>query len=132
MFFEQYDHEPALAVLRYLMRFSASAGSQGDRIRELEEKARQALGVMNQRLTGNDWIAGPFAAGATIADLALYPYTRLCAEIGLVVRLWPAVERWLERIEAREGFLPVYADAASEVLTFEEYFTSAPAAEKPQ
>lgn len=118
MFFEQYSHEPALAVLRYLKRF---AGETADprRIAELEAKSRFALDVLEQRLQGSDWITGELM---TIADVALYPYTRMADEIGLDPKGWPAVSRWLRRIEARPRHLPIYADAASETIAFDEYF----------
>jgi len=119
MFFEQYSHEPALAVLRYLKRFAAPADVDPRRLADLEERSRFVLGVMEQRLTEAEWIAG---ATATIADLALYPYTHLAPETGLDPDTWPSVARWLHRIEAMPRHLPVYADAAREVVAFESYF----------
>jgi len=120
MFFEQYSHEPALAVMRYLTRFGGQAPRRDERLAELEPKAVLALDVMQRRLATADWIAGP---APTIADMALYPYTLLAPEIGLDLARWPAVVRWLARLEAGERFLPVYQDAAAEVMAFEAYFT---------
>jgi glutathione S-transferase len=119
MFFEQYSHEPALAVLRYLLRFAGDPARYSDRIPELEQKCRHVLGVMEQRLTGRDWLAGD---RPTIADLALYPYTRLGSEIGFSASDWPAIGRWLGRMETLPRHLPVYQDAAVETLAFDDYF----------
>ncbi|MGE0768624.1 MAG: glutathione S-transferase family protein [Hyphomicrobiaceae bacterium] len=80
MFFEQYNHEPALAVLRYLKRFAAPEDVDARRIADLVDRSRFALGVMEQQLETKDWITG---RGPTIADIALYPYTHLAAETGL-------------------------------------------------
>jgi len=68
MFFEQYSHEPALAVLRYLLRFTPDPEAHGDRIEDLRPKCRFALNVLEDRLASSPWIAGP---SATLADYAL-------------------------------------------------------------
>jgi glutathione S-transferase len=90
-------------------------------VADLDGRCRFVLDVLEQRLAGQDWIAG---RTATIADLALYPYTRLGDEIGHDPAARPSVARWLARIEALPHHLPVYADAAAEVVTFEDYFGS--------
>ena len=123
MFFEQYNHEPTLAVIRYLKRFATVPGQYATRIAELLPKAEFALGVLEQRLGQADWVAG---IGATIADYALYPYTRMAGEIGIDIARWPAVERWLARVEALPRFVPLYADAAIDVIGFQDYFSGAP------
>lgn len=119
MFFEQYSHEPALAVQRYLQRFSPDPAAHRERIAELAQKSAFVLGVLERRLTGNDWVAGH---AATIADYALYPYTRWMGEIGFARKDWPAIDRWLERVEQLPGFLALYAEGAAEVIAFEDYF----------
>jgi glutathione S-transferase len=121
MFFEQYSHEPALAVLRYLMRFAPDTAARADRIAELRERSRFVLGVLDERLAAQNWIADD---EPTIADLALYPYTRHAGEVGLDPDEWPSVARWLSRIESLPRHLPVYADAAAETIAFEAYFAS--------
>ncbi len=117
MFFEQYSHEPSLAVLRYLRRFSRDPDAA--RLADLEQRSRFALGVLDVTLAARDWIAG---RDATIADYALYPYTAMAGEIGLEITQWPAVSAWLTRIAALPGFIPIYTDAAAEVVPFESYF----------
>src|SRR5215470_14878188 len=65
MFFEQYSHEPALAVLRYVKMFSGASHAPLARIEELTQKSKFALDVLNNRLKVTEWIAGP---EPTIAD----------------------------------------------------------------
>jgi len=119
MFFEQYSHEPALAVLRYLKRFASLQDADARRVADLEDRSQFVLGVIEQQLRDRAWIA---AETATIADIAFYPYTRLAPEAGLALDPWPNVGRWLEHIEAMPRHLPVYADAADEVFAFDDYF----------
>jgi len=119
MFFEQYSHEPALAVLRYVKMFSGASHAPLARIAELTQKSKFALGVLNDRLKVTEWIAGP---QPTIADYALYPYTRLADEAGLPTADWPEVSTWLTRVENLPGVSPVYQDAAVEVVAFSTYF----------
>jgi glutathione S-transferase len=119
MFFEQYSHEPSLAVLRYLRRFAPPHDARGEGIRELEVKARLALEVLDRRLTRTAWVA---ASRCTLADCALYPYTKWADEAGLGLGEYPAVEAWLERVETLPRFLPLRAEGAAKVVTFEEYF----------
>ena len=122
MFFEQYSHEPAIAVLRYLKRFAAPSEVSAARINELEDKSNSVLDVLDQRLRTTDWVAGSVP---TIVDLALFPYTRLSGEVGLdVQKQRQAISAWLDRLESIEEFLPVYSDAATEVIDFERYFST--------
>ena len=122
MFFEQYSHEPALAVLRYLLRFADNVPDQAVRIAELRSRCAHVLGVMEGQLGAHDWIAG---RAPTIADIALYPYTRLGGEIGFDAGGSGPVGRWLQRMEAQPRYLPLYRDGAVETLAFEDYFGGA-------
>lgn len=117
MFYEQYNLEPSLAVIRYLRRHDTSEEAAG-RIDELAPKARQALEVLEQRLQDRAWIA---VDTCTIADLAVYPYTRWMDESGFDPAGYPAVEPWLARVEDRDGFLPMGSDGAAETITFSRY-----------
>ena len=123
MFFEQYGHEPTLAVIRYLKHFVDDPQRHADQVRELQPKARHALTVMESRLKANVWIAGECC---TIADYALYPYTRLADESGFNLDEFPAISRWLERIETEPDFIPMRFDGATETLGFNEYFRNPP------
>ena len=121
MFFEQYSHEPALAVLRYLRRFAQDGAAEPEHMADLAAKSRHVLGVLDKRLADSDWVAG---SAMTIADYALYPYSRWMDEVGMSRRDWPQIDRWLDRVEQAPAFLPLYADGASEVVAFSDYFGS--------
>ena len=120
MFFEQYSHEPTLAVLRYLKRYAEDPQLYADQIRVLEPKGLHALRVMETRLASTDWIAG--GKHCTIADYALYPYTRTAKESGFDLGDFPALDPWLKRVEAQPGFISVLVDGAEETLSFADYF----------
>lgn len=118
MFFEQYSHEPALAVSRYLLHFSTDGDAAG-RVRALLPKARAALGVMERRLETHDWLACDYC---TLADYALYPYSRMMNEASIDAADYPAVGRWLGRCEKQPRFLLPGQDGAAESMSFREYF----------
>ncbi len=119
MFFEQYSHEPSLAVMRYLSHFVDDPGLHVERVAELRLKARRALAVMESRLRDNEWLA---AGNCTIADYALYPYTRTADSVGFQSAAFPGIEKWLARIESQPEFIPLGSDGAVETLSFAEYF----------
>ena len=119
MFFEQYSHEAALAVMRYLRNYTDDPARHEERLTELRPRAHLALDAMQARLGGANWLVGETP---TIADYALYPYTRMAGEAGVEIEEWPSLLPWLARVEAEPGFLPMYADGAIETLSFVEYF----------
>ncbi len=102
MFFEQYSHEPYIAVLR----FWHHAGVLEDHRHELDARrarGEEALRVMETHLETNAF----FAAGRyTIADIALYAYTHVAHEGGFDLSGLPAVRAWLERVRAQPGHVP--------------------------
>ena len=119
MFFEQYSHEPTLAVIRYLKHFVDDPQHYADQVRQLEPKARHALTVMESRLNAKKWIA---VGHCTIADYALYPYTRLADESGFNLSEFPSVEQWLAPVESQPRFIAMRREGATETLSFTRYF----------
>jgi glutathione S-transferase len=104
MFFEQYSHEPNIAVLR----FWAEAGIEGDE-REVAAKREggyRALEAMERHLEGREFLVGE---SATIADLALYGYTHVADEGGFEMGRFAAIGAWLERVRALPGYVPITA-----------------------
>jgi len=98
MFFEQYTHEPAIAVARFILRYLKRPDDQ--RLPELHQRGNKALVVMDQHLARNDY----FAAGRfSIADIALFAYTHRAAEGGFDLAPYPAVLAWLARCRAVPG-----------------------------
>lgn len=105
MFFEQYSHEPNVAVRRSLTIYPelAEVASQA-RLAETLEGGRKALGVMETRLSKADWLAGE---APSLADLCLYAYTHVAAEGGFDLEAYPGILRWLKRIEGLSGYKPM-------------------------
>jgi len=105
MFFEQYNHEPNIATLRFWLRFVGEARLSEHQQAQIMPKriaGCEALGVMDRHLSGQDWFVG---TGATLADIALYAYTHTAEEGGFPLRDFPAVGRWLERMAMLPGFV---------------------------
>ncbi len=80
MFFEQYSHEPYVAVARFWLAYAPKAELEAKKhlVPEWHAKGNAALGVMETHLKLHDWFAGN---SYSIADIALYGYTH-CAEDG--------------------------------------------------
>jgi glutathione S-transferase len=98
LFWEQYTHEPSIAVRRFLKYYLQH--SEGEIDPSLMSKGRRALGVMEMQLTAADWLVGD---AFTCADIALVAYTRLAHEGGFDLSEFPAVHSWVGRVERELG-----------------------------
>jgi glutathione S-transferase len=106
MFFEQYSHEPYIAVARAWLHLF---GLDEERKRQLPQKQKlgyDALAVMERRLAWHEYFVGN---DPSIADIALYAYTHVADEGGFDLARFPAVLRWLERIRSFPGYAPITA-----------------------
>ena len=104
MFFEQYSHEPYVAVARSIVRYLPADSPRRAELPRLYERGNQALAVMQQHLAAEPF----FAAGRyTIADVALYAYTHCAADGGFELARYPAVQGWLARVAAQPRFVPM-------------------------
>lgn len=92
MFFEQYKHEPSIAVARYIHHYAYE--SRKDELPALMKKGYLALDVMETALDGQRWFVG---GGRSIADIALYAYTHVADEGGFDLTNYPNISAWLER-----------------------------------
>ncbi|MBM3517821.1 MAG: glutathione S-transferase family protein [Alphaproteobacteria bacterium] len=104
MFFEQYSHEPYIAVVRF---WHMHGGLSEDRRRQLPDKERQghaALAVMDRHLADNTFFVG---GRYTIADIALYAYTHVAHEGGFDLSRYLAVMGWLDRVRAQPGHIAI-------------------------
>ena len=111
MFFEQYSHEPAIAVNRYLLRFAERLTDfDRERVRLNDGRGRHALQVMEDHLAGHDWLAGD---GPTIADIALHAYTHVAPEGGFSLDPFPATRRWLARIAALPNHIALMQETSA-------------------
>ena len=106
MFFEQYSHEPYVAVARSVLRYLPPDSPRRADLPRLLERGNQALAVMEQHLQREPY----FAAGRyTVADIALYAYTHCADAGGFDLQRFPAVEAWLERVRSQPRHVPLQA-----------------------
>jgi len=105
MFFEQYNHEPAIAVRRALSVYpERRAEATPARMAQLLEAGNRALAVLEHRLERADWLAG---GAFSVADISLYAYTHMAGEGGYDLGGFPAIGRWLARVSALPGHIPI-------------------------
>ena len=107
MFFEQYNHEPNVATLRFWLLFLGEGNLnayQRSQIMAKRAGGEAALALMEEQLAATDWLAGP---SATLADLVLYAYTHVCEGGGFRLHDYPAICRWIDRIAALPGYVPM-------------------------
>jgi glutathione S-transferase len=102
MFFEQYSHEPYIAVARYICAFLPHDHARRSELPRLHERGGQALTVMEQHLSQRAFFV---AESYSIADIALYAYTHAAADGGFELARYPAISAWLARIESQPGFV---------------------------
>lgn len=100
LFFEQYSHEPYIAVARNVITWQGKKDLFRERLTECARKGAQALDVMERRLGERDWLAGE---QPTIADLALFAYTHRADEGEFDLIRWPGVLAWTSRVAVIPG-----------------------------
>jgi glutathione S-transferase len=106
MFFEQYDHEPAIAVTRFWLTYSGRPEAFADRLEERTAAGHRALAAMEEHLREHPYFVGD---GMTLADIALYAYTHVAPEGGFDLEGYPAIRAWLDRVAAEPGHVPISA-----------------------
>jgi glutathione S-transferase len=106
MFFEQYDHEPAIAVTRFWLTYSGRPETFADRMDERIAAGNKALAAMEEHLREREWLVGD---PMTLADVALYAYTHVAPEGGYDLGRYPAVRAWIDRVAAQPGHVPIEA-----------------------
>ncbi|MCZ8135829.1 MAG: glutathione S-transferase family protein [Porphyrobacter sp.] len=107
MFFEQYNHEPNVATLRFWLRFVGEANLSPEQRAQVMPKriaGSAALDLMNRQLAGHAFFCGE---GVTLADIALFAYTHVAEEGGFVLGDYPHINAWIARMQALPGFVPM-------------------------
>ncbi len=107
MFFEQYNHEPNIATLRFWFAFVGEGNLTPQQRAQVPAKriaGEDALALMEQELAGRDWFVGD---GCTLADISLYAYTHMAEAGGFRLEDYREVGRWIERIAALPGYVPM-------------------------
>ena len=101
-FFEQYSHEPCIAVARFIKKF---LGLPEERKLEFERKQTEgmrALAIMEAHLDENSYFVGD---GISVADISLYAYTHVAHEGGFDLSGFPAIRAWLQRIASEPKYV---------------------------
>ena len=106
LFFEQYDHEPVIAVARsWLTVYPDRIGkATPEQLADWDKRGNRVLSVMEQALEESDWFAGN---AYSVADIALYAYTHVADEGGFDLSAFPAITAWLKRVAAEPGHVPM-------------------------
>ncbi len=109
MFWEQYNHEPNIATVRFWMGWVGEE-NLSDLQRAMLPGKRDggvaALKLMDEHLANRDWFVGD---GPSVADICLYAYTHVAEQGGFDLGPWPAVRAWIARVEQLKGYIPITA-----------------------
>ncbi|MFT5164227.1 MAG: glutathione S-transferase [Alteromonadaceae bacterium] len=98
MFFEQYSHEPYIAVARFINQYLGLPDDRKAEYHSKQEGGHKALAVMEAQLTQTPYLVGQ---NYTIADICLYGYTHVADEGGFDLSGYPGINAWLKRIAAQ-------------------------------
>jgi glutathione S-transferase len=101
-FFEQYSHEPTIAVARFIQFYLGLPEARMEEYSSLHKRGYKALRVMEQQLVRTPFLVGD---SFSIADIALYAYTHVAHQGGFDLTQFPAIQSWLERIRQQPGYV---------------------------
>lgn len=101
-FFEQYSHEPFIAVARFIAKYLGLPDERKADYQSKQEGGHKALKVMEEQLQKTPYLVGK---KLTTADISLYGYTHVAHEGGFNLDLYPAIQRWMNRIEANPKYV---------------------------
>lgn len=103
-FFEQYSHEPFIAVARFINKYLGLPADKADEYAAKQTGGHKALQVMELQLAETPFLAGE---KVTTADISLYAYTHVADEGGFELEAYPAIRAWLDRVAALPNFRPM-------------------------
>jgi glutathione S-transferase len=109
MAWEQYNHEPNIATLRFWRAFMGEDRLNDGQRAQIDGKfmaGHEALTLMNLHLAGRSWFVGD---AMTLADICLYAYTHAAGEGGFDLSRYPAVSAWCDRVAAQPGHVVITA-----------------------
>jgi len=104
-FFEQYDHEPNIAVARFWLLYRASEVDPAA-LAAKQAGGYRALDAMERHLAGRTFLVGE---SYSLADISLYAYTHVAGEGGFDLGRYPAIRAWLDRVASQPGHVPIDA-----------------------
>lgn len=103
-FFEQYSHEPYVAVARFIQFYQHMPAERLEEYQGCHKGGYKALRVMEKQLQGTPYLVGEHCS---IADITLYAYTHVAHEGGFDLTPFPAIGAWLQRIASLPGYTPM-------------------------
>lgn len=106
LFFEQYSHEPYIAVARFIALYLGLPEERRADYLSKQAGGYKALDVMETQLQSSPYLV---ADEPSLADIALYAYTHVAADGGFELTGYPAITAWLRRIESLPGYQPMKA-----------------------
>jgi len=101
-FFEQYSHEPFIAVARYINLYLGLPKAREQEYHELQTGGHKALAIIEKQLSESAYLTGP---QLSIADISLYAYTHVAHEGGFELSQYPKIVAWCKSIEAEPGYI---------------------------
>jgi len=101
-FFEQYSHEPGIAVARFIKLYQGMPAQRQQEYQQRLKAGYRALDVMEARLQQQDFVA---TDTCSLADISLYAYTHVADEGGFELASYPAIRAWITRIEELDGYV---------------------------
>ena len=104
LFFEQYSHEPYIAVARFIALYLGLPQERQAEYQSKQAGGYKALDVMETQLRDSPYLV---ADEPSLADIALYAYTHVAADGGFELTGYPAITAWLRRIEGLPGYQPM-------------------------
>ncbi len=105
-FFEQYSHEPNIAVARFWIAYSGTPERFEERLPARMQGGYAALDAMEDHLASRAFLVGE---RYSLADISLYAYTHVAHEGGFDLASYPALRAWIERVAAQPGHVPIDA-----------------------
>jgi glutathione S-transferase len=105
LFFEQYELEITIAVVRFWLKYAGRPEAFADQIPAKRQHGYRTLDAMERYLSdGREWFVG---GKPTLADIALYGYTHVAHEGGFEMERYPAIRAWLDRVAAMPGHVAI-------------------------
>lgn len=108
-FFEQYSHEPYIAVARFINKFLGLPEERRAEYLSKQEGGYKALSVMETQLSKTKFLVG---YAPTIADISLYAYTHVAHEGGFDLSAYTEIQRWLKAVESIPGYINMAGEIA--------------------
>jgi len=102
LFFEQYSHEPCIAVARFIQFYLGMPIERKAEYEALQISGNKALALINDQLSVTPYLVGE---QISIADIALYAYTHVAHQGGFELALYPSIEAWCLRIKTSPGYI---------------------------